>query len=95
METTHDELQLGEDLLDWTEIGAIGRLEEQMGSLARAASQALLPLRLPRLSRNDDIPLATLLPPDIEREEFAIIGPSPNNDRSPQHNGLFPPRSSR
>ena len=68
-------LELGEDLLDRIEIGAIGRQEEQMGSLCADDIASSLAFVAPEIVEDDDVPLGqgrSQLLLDIEREEFGI-----------------------
>ena len=48
--------ELGEDLFDGIEVGAVRRQEEEVAPLALTMARAALPLWLPRLSRTTTSP---------------------------------------
>ena len=47
--------ELGEDLFDGIEVGAVGRQEDEVGAFGSDDGAAAFPLWLPRVIQDDDI----------------------------------------
>jgi hypothetical protein len=74
---SHEVLELGEELLDGVEVGAVGRQKEHVGSRLADSASRCPAFVAAEIVEDDDIPFGEgrsqyLL--DVEGEEFAVDG---------------------